>query len=72
MVATVRKSWKIKSWKICEIFLSCDFSLQLGICVMASLINKSDQKEELNYKKILKLFYPSWRSLYGFSKLTIG
>lgn len=42
MVATVRKSWKI-----CEIFLSCDFSLQLGICVMASLIHKRDQKEEL-------------------------
>ena len=35
VVATVRKSAKI-----CAIFFLVTFSLQLGMCVMASLINK--------------------------------
>lgn len=42
VLATVKKSAKI-----CAIFLSCDFPLQLGICVMASLIKKTALKGEL-------------------------
>lgn len=42
MFATVKKSAKIRA-----IFLSCDFPLQLGICVMASLIKKIVLKGEL-------------------------
>lgn len=42
MFATVRKSAKIRA-----IFLSCNFPLQFGICVMASLIKKTALKGEL-------------------------